>query len=771
MAAALLATACSGDDDGGAATTTTAVPPLSEPAASTSPVTPTTAATTTSQPATPATFEAHGSVEQVWLVGAAPGAKLELLDDDGTVMGSGEVDDQGSFLFRQLPAGDGYRIRQDDGGEVTESDALTVLSGQSAPPDSSLYDQSVAIDPATNSGYGYITTRDGTTLAANVILPGPADEGPYPTVVEYSGYDPANPAGGDVSLGALLPVLGYAYVGVNMRGTGCSGGAFDYFEPLQSLDGYDAVEAIARQPWVLHQKVGMVGVSWPGISQLFVASTRPPSLAAITPLSVIDDPAAVSLPGGILNNGFALEWSQSRMDQAKPAGQQWAADLIDQGDETCAGNQALRLQNVDLVAKARENVTYDPVVANPLTPLVFVDQIQVPVYLACQFQDEQTGGHCPAMIVEFRGTAKKWFTLTNGVHIDSIDPATFVQWYDFLEIYVAQRAPKLSDGMRAVAPVLYSSAMGVDGVQLPPDPIQDQPDYESAKAAFEALAPVRVLFENGAGNPAAPGSPVPTFEQRFDTWPVPGVAATPWYLGPEGSLTAGTAGGAGADAFVWDPAARPRTNFTGSGGDIWRATPTYEWAPPVAGKALSYVSPPLDADQVMIGSGAVNLWVQSTAADTDLQVTLTEVRPDGNEVFVQGGWLRASYRVLDDEASTALAPVLSAAEEDLAPLPAGEWTEVSVPLYHFAHVFRIGSRIRITVQAPGGDQPFWAFETLPADGEVVNTVTYGTANPSHVLLPLVDSVTAPSPLPPCGALRGQPCRPYQAFTNTPGAFG
>jgi predicted acyl esterase len=46
-----------------------------------------------------------------------------------------------------------------------------------------------------------------------------------------------------------------------MRGTGCSGGAFDFFERLQSLDGYDLVETVARQPWVLHNRVGMAGIS------------------------------------------------------------------------------------------------------------------------------------------------------------------------------------------------------------------------------------------------------------------------------------------------------------------------------------------------------------------------------------------------------------------------------------------------------------------------------------------------------------------------------
>ena len=38
-----------------------------------------------------------------------------------------------------------------------------------------------------------------------------------------------------------------------MRGTGCSGGAFDFFEPLAVLDGYDVIETVARQPWVRHK--------------------------------------------------------------------------------------------------------------------------------------------------------------------------------------------------------------------------------------------------------------------------------------------------------------------------------------------------------------------------------------------------------------------------------------------------------------------------------------------------------------------------------------
>src|SRR5205823_8505197 len=125
----------------------------------------------------------------------------------------------------------------------------------------------------------------------------------------------------------IATLLGFAVVDVNMRGTGCSGGAFSYFERLQSLDGYDVIETVARQPWVLHHKVGTLGISYGGISQLFVAATDPPSLAGITPLSVIDNTATTLYPGGILNTGFALQWAMDRVHDAEPAsatgGQPW----------------------------------------------------------------------------------------------------------------------------------------------------------------------------------------------------------------------------------------------------------------------------------------------------------------------------------------------------------------------------------------------------------------------------------------------------------------
>ena len=188
-----------------------------------------------------AALSVHGSVKQVYVTGANTGEKLRLFDGDGKLVSTKPVGSLGGVLFRRVDAGKGYRVRSADGAL---SRRVNVMSAKNAPNSTAIYNQTL---PA--GGYGYLTTRDGTQLAVSVRLPGPAGEGPYPTLVEYSGYGYANPSGAEAGISQIANLLGYAVVDVNMRGTGCSGGAFDYFERLQCLDGYDVVETVARQSW------------------------------------------------------------------------------------------------------------------------------------------------------------------------------------------------------------------------------------------------------------------------------------------------------------------------------------------------------------------------------------------------------------------------------------------------------------------------------------------------------------------------------------------
>jgi predicted acyl esterase len=152
----------------------------------------------------------------------------------------------------------------------------------------------------------------------------------------------------------------------------------------------------------------------------------------------------------------------------------------------------------------------------------------------------------------------------------------------------------------------------------------------------------------------------------------------------------------------------------------------------------------------------------------DLQATITEIRPDGKETFVQNGWVRGNERKLDPQKSTLLEPVLSLREADVSPLPPNRFVPVTIPLYYQGHTYRAGSRIRVTITAPNGDQPIWSFgETQPVGGHATVSIAHSKQKPSSLILPMVPGVSVPTGLPPCPGLRGEPCRAYQPYANRP----
>jgi predicted acyl esterase len=746
-------------------------------------------------------FTTRGSVEQVDVTGLAANAQASLLKSNGSTVATQNANSLGGLLFRNVKPGSGYKVSVSSSGET--SGPITVHKATPAPWDPEIYNQEIP-----DNGYTYLKTRDGTELAISVHPPtSPAGQPgvptqiklpefplatgyapPYPTLIEYSGYGYANPAGPESGIAVLANLMGFAVVDVNMRGTGCSGGAYDFFEPLQNLDGYDVIEAIAKQPWVLNHKVGMLGISYGGISQLFTAQLQPPDLAAIAPLSVIDATATTLYPGGLRNDGFAVAWAEERQQNAEPAGpghgQAWAYKRVQEGDQTCAANQALHGEAANLMKKIEENSTYNPKVADPLDPVTFVDKINVPTFMACQWEDEQTGGHCANLVQHFTGTSHKWFTFTNGAHIDSLDPYTYDRLYDFYELYVAHKAPiEGAAVVQASAPVVYKEAMGLpesDVITLPPDPIQLQPTYASALSAFEALPPVRVLFDNGAGEAppggtTAAGNPYPGFEQSFSDFPVPSTTPQSWYLGTGGTLNEQPSSVKGVDSYTSDPTATPLTDYSGGtgGGGLWGNASQWDWnwVQPPAGKALSYVSAPLAANTVAVGAGAIKLWVQSSTPDVDLQATVSEVGSDGNETFVQNGWIRASERKLATTANnmfkqepTALEPIPTFRK--MVPMPAGKFVPVTIPLYFEGHAYRAGSRIRVTIAAPNGSQPIWSVSHPQPEGSTSNvSIEFSSSKASSLTLPIVPGVSVPTAQPACPSLRNEPCRPYQAFVN------
>jgi predicted acyl esterase len=550
-----------------------------------------------------------------------------------------------------------------------------------------------------------------------------------------------------------------------MRGSGCSGGVFDIFNPAQQADGYDIIEAVARQPWVMHNEVGMIGLSYSGITQLYVASTAPPSLSAITPLSVIEDLYRIQRPGGVYNTGFTRQWLAQRDIDQSAEGTTWVSEkALD--DETCAANLGLRDLNPDFEAFGEALEFYEaPLAARRLGYLV--SDIEAPVYLTGAWQDEQTGGWFPTMLDDFTGTDTKKFTLFNGRHPDGYTPMVLTRWYEFLRFYVAKEVPRLDPVVRAAAPAAFEQFFGVAGLGFEDDRFTGFTDdqYDEALAAFEAEPMVRVLFESGAGGDVA-GAPVSRFEIDFDEWPVPAEEAT-WYLGPEGTLTTDApADEGGVDTYTHDPDAGALSYTSEEAGDFVYPEIDFDWTAFPEGKQLSYVTEPFDSDTVLLGPGFADLWFASEEDDVNVQVTVSLIQPDGTEWFVQAGWHRLGHRGIDEERSDEFLVEYTYAEDDFEPLSPGEFIETKVPIFPVGQVFREGTRLRLTVETPGRNLPLWLFDNPDYGGDVAHVVARTAEMASFLRLPVVEVDRAPPDgFPPCPSLRGQVCRPYVAVEN------
>jgi uncharacterized protein len=724
-------------------------------------------------------FHGHGSIDEAYVVGATPGAHLALVDGTGTKVGAGVVNNLGGLIIRNLTAGHGFRF-EGTGTNHRGTAPFTVLSTNSTPPPSFYSSQHLS------SGLNYVRMRDGVTIAATVRLPPgkTVADGPFPTVIEYSGYataaphslidalegkapsgDPLLPDSSTVVGSVIAPLLGFASVSVQMRGTGCSGGAFDLFGLPSDYDGYDVIQAVGAQPWVLHHKVGMVGISYSGISQFEVAGTNPPDLAAVAPLSSTDDLFSTGYPGGIYNNGFAKSWIAQRIVDAQAApqgGQPWATAEIATGDTTCLANQRLHPEARQLEALVGPGLSRVPALFDPRSPAVWASHVKVPVFLVGALEDEQTGPQWPALITALGHDKSVYVTMVNGTHIDSLGPLTLSRWLEFLDIYVAGRIPTQDPFLTLLAPVLSAQATGgAKSVSPPPLRFTDAASVAAAKTAFAAQDPrVRVLFDNGGGD-LGPGALQPTFEADYASWP-PRASVTRYFLGPNGTLGT-TKGTATSASWRPDPSVRPATDLPT--GNVWAAQPPYDWTAVPASNGVAFETPVFGSTTAIVGPASLDLWVRSTGSNTDLQATVTEVRPGSSqEEYVTSGFLRSSDRALSPS-STALDPVPTYLRSDHRNLPAGHYGLIRIPVDPIAHAFRAGTRLRIVISAPGGDRPAWAFETPTTHGSVTDTVSLGGATASSFAVNVVSGVDATSALPACGALRGEPCRTYAKMGN------
>ncbi|MBX3314355.1 MAG: CocE/NonD family hydrolase [Actinobacteria bacterium] len=781
--------------------------------------------------AAPATFDVNPGVEQLTVTGAIPRSPLTLVDGTLERIVTLYTDDLGQLTFQYVPDDFLVHDSQTDGvlptvegttvrpgtyrvvaegvpgepfaGTFEASDPFEVMAVDDI-PDASLYDSQVLPSVPTSitggpagghvdtEGFGYLETRDGTKLSVSVRLPdanlyGP---GPYPTVVQYSGYEPSKPgepSGADAG-GRLALTFGFAYVGVNLRGSGCSGGVFDTFNAAQAADGYDVIETVARQPFVKNDKVGMIGISYSGITQLLVGSTRPPSLAAITPLSVIEDAWNQQWPAAIYNSGFTEQWL-SRRDDESAGGAAWVNERIANGDTTCEENRLIRSQNIPFEDFAR-SLEHRPADADARNFSLKARDIVVPTFLGGAWQDEQTGPQFAMLLDDFTSVpaGQTKFNVYNGHHPDGFSPLIMSRWVEFLSFYVDRSVPRVNPLVRAFGPTVFEDIFGAPGLVLEddrfvtPEGVPLYGDLAGSLAVYEAEPQVRTLFEVGASPDFAayPGAQRERFSMTFPSWPPSAAEPHTFYLGADGTLADTAPAASGIDRYAPDPDVLGTHYFVS--GDHGARNVVNDWRNTADGKGLAYETAPLAEDMVMAGPGYVDLWFRSDGTDAPIEVVLSEVYADpdptddvpAEEVRVQHGLMRAGFRQLDASRSSGLLKQYRYTAADYEPLPAGEFVHLQVPISDVAHPFRAGSRLRLEINTPGADTALWDFVSSEY-GATANDVSWGGATPSALVLPMLPasdpSLGIPAQFagqdqhPVCDSLRGQPCRDYARLVN------
>ncbi len=448
---------------------------------------------------------------------------------------------------------------------------------------------------ASGQEFGYMPLKDGNRLA--YTLHRPAKEGRFPTLLIYNMYDASaiTPSWNQTETSEITDYLerGYAVMGLNVRGTGCSTGEEDALHAAQvGRDGAEAVEWIARQSWS-DGNVGMFGHSGSGLTQFYVAAQGPPHLKAIIPgAAPADMYRDLAYPGGLFNYAFLYHWTED----AQPASSQRAAQVhIGAGDLECAARVNKRPKS-GLYSQMLSHTRADDWWADrSLDPVA--SRIRTPTYIVFGWQDQNVASRAVYVFDKLAGP-KRMLLAEEGhsFYIRSLEVRReklrfFDHWLKGVRNSVMENKPvQVWLSMKGNVERIPDRVVHLD--RLPASGTRWNKLYLSAD---------RRLLPHPAEEPAS-------LE----------------YLYPLGS------------AFVYGGSSYPHTPFRiGS---------------------LVFRSEPLSKPLTLLGPVAARLFVSSTDSDTSLQLVLNEVNPRGERKYLQRGYQLASMRDLDNSRTSEAMP-------------------------------------------------------------------------------------------------------------------
>jgi uncharacterized protein len=536
-----------------------------------------------------------------------------------------------------------------------------------------------------------VVLRDGGYLLADVYRP--TSEGTFPVLIAASPYPRqiqdlgAPTAIIEAGNSKFFVTRGYVHVIANLRGTSGSTGQWGFFDDQEREDLFDLVEWAAAQPWSTGE-VGMIGISYFAIAQIGAAAVRPPHLKAVFPFEVSPDLYEAAYHYGLFSSSFITPWLTMLGVVSPKRDSFWRGPVA---------NTARRVLNEPRVHRKVGNINGES--AKGVLQLL----MRAP-YAADPWDDLWR-----ATAVDHQTRDAFWEGRTVVPVLDQVDIPVYVgcDW---------DNVPMHLSGT-------FSAWRGISGnpkarIALLPDGSTTWP-WESMHV--EALA----WFDQhlkGRDTGILDGPPIrywlPVAEEwrTAEVWP-PTTKFLELGLGSDGTLAAQPADGTREYLCLGTGLDRPARAH--------RSDP-----PPV----LYWQTEPLPADVDMAGNIELQLTATSTAMDTAWIVMLQDMAPDGSITDVTSGWLRASLREVDVDASEPGAPVLPCRNPQLVPI--GELVDYRIPLVPNARRFEKDHRIRLMLTSD--DQPkkipvFLGYRHSPVGNTSRNTVS----STSRLLIPVL----------------------------------
>lgn len=611
-----------------------------------------------------------------------------------------------------------------------------------------------------------VPMRDGVRLATHVYFPARNGErlpGRHPVVFNRTPYrkEDTEEASG---YNRFFAERGYIAVVQDCRGTFKSEGDVNFLVP-EAEDGFDTLAWIDQQPWS-NGKVGSWGTSWSSWTQTAMAALGPSNLASMVP----NMSGAIAHESSVRHGG-ALElrflawafWHSATNTQEKLKTDPTIDGALNLGATSFAdwitrmplrkGQTQLKLVPAyeDWAFKIYTESDFTNYWKHPsLAPALYFDEFpDIPIQVVGGWYDSYTR----ATFEIFEGLSSRkespirvlvgpWTHGSATLDLSYAGDIEFgpdaaldtfrdlhLRWFDWTlkgnDTGLADAAPVRifvmggGDGHRTTSGRLFHGGHWRDEKEWPLARTTDTPFY---------------IHEDGSLSTNAPTTESQT-TYRFDpSDPVPSIGGNVSSLSTLDSLPPG----------ISDPAYSPRSvrthNVMSPGGfdqvensDFFGCSPPYL---PLATRRdiLVYQTEPLESDIEVTGPIAANLWISTSAQDTDFTAKLIDVYPpnrwypNGYALNLTDSILRLRYRNGGERADF---------------LPPGDVAEITITLYPTSNLFQAGHRIRLDISSSN----FPRFDVNPNTGDPIgterrrqgadNTVFHGPDRASHILLPIV----------------------------------